>query len=93
MSEELFSSKSVAGDSPRLRWIKAHEIKIQEVPNVIAGDDCPETGDPMYPFYVWIYADSYPDAMPYFRATGYTLDEALANLALKRRWLLWNQEQ
>ena len=87
--DDLFNIEETKGDSPRLAWMKERFIKTQHVPNAIIGDE-DEFGNDVFPFLAWINGESYLDAMPYHRAGGITLDDALQNLAVKRGWKLWN---
>lgn len=70
MSGELFPIESVAMDSPRLRWLRLHDVRYSQRPNC---------------FTVW--AASAP--MQCF--TALELDDALAQLAAKNGWQLWNE--
>ena len=93
MPDELFPPETVAGDSPRLRFIKQHGIQVHSIPNVQPDDEVEETGEPLWPWYVWTSgedaAPTYQDAHHGDRATGWTLDEALLKLAAKKRWPRW----
>ena len=73
--------------SPRLRWMREHRVATLHHSNVAPGDECPETGDRLYP---WCASDMGFGIGPQM-AFGDTEEEALACLALKRGWKLWNE--
>lgn len=77
---ELFPAEQVSVDSPRLRWLKKHDIHTFDRGE--GGSD--ELGD----FERWSAgtgACNYVD--------GATEDEAIANWAKAHCLLLWNEEQ
>lgn len=85
MADELFPSEAIASESPRLRWMKAHDVhtldsRIQPEPwsawvgeltaAIAVGGDNPEIGG---------------------YAVGETEDDAICALAKARGWRLWNE--
>lgn len=97
MSDELFPAESLACDSPRLAWIKRHQIRRHRNPQYTEGDECA-------PWCAWLPSnDTQPGAYPEDKdmpggvprdpeacGYGHTEDEALAELA--RIAGLWNEE-
>ena len=85
MADELFPAEAVASESPRLRWLKAHDVHTFDAKNhndprslsvgeltaaIAAGGDNPEAGG---------------------YAVGDTEDDAICALAKARGWRLWNE--
>lgn len=95
MSDELFPPESVAMDSPRLRWIKAHPFEVNDHPEH-EGDI--ETGGR---YAVWFpdntlenWQETYKTPMPAdYGLCGYgdTIDDALIELAQIYGIPLWNE--
>lgn len=83
---ELFSPESVASDSPRLAWMKKHDIHVHHTATIAE------------PWSAWIgdLQESIerggfdPELGGY--ATGNTEDEAIFALARARGIRLWNEE-
>lgn len=78
-------------DSPRRKWLKRYGVKTVNFPSVQSGDE-DELGIEMFPWYAWIYDDAPGDAKDYNRAGGATEADAISNLAIKKKWRLWNEE-
>lgn len=92
MSDELFSPEAVASDSPRLRWMKRHQVVMFHAPSSGA-------------WYagLWEWYPTIRTAAEFFlketgengaSRCGYaeTEDDAIADLALKHGLKLWNEE-
>jgi hypothetical protein len=87
MSDELFTDAAVAMDSPRLRWMKKHDVHTADF------NDC------QGPWAAWIgdfeeaadRGESNPYAGGYAR--GKTEDEAILLLAKANGLRLWNEEE
>ena len=88
---ELFPIAAVTQDSPRLKWFKAHEVKIHHNPDIEPGEECPETGDTRYAWMAWT-----GDEMGAMHADeigfGDTEDEAIVALAKAKGWRLWSEQ-
>lgn len=67
-------------ESPRLRWLKKHGVKIEHYPKVKQGDE-DELGE-LFPYIA---------RCPLSWAGGQTEQEAIKSLAVKQRWKLWNE--
>ena len=85
---ELFSVPEQ--DSPRRAWLKRYGVKTVQTKFKSGDED--EFGHECFPWYAWIYGDTYPDAHDYNRSGGATEADAIANLAIKKRWKLWMEE-
>ena len=72
-------------DSPRLAWIKKYKIIIQNFPNVKTGDE-DEFGNEMFQ---WVAISQLSAGAS---GEGATENNAIANLAIKLGWKLWNEE-
>lgn len=87
MSEELFPIEEITADSPRLAWMKRHDVHT-------AFSTCCEES----PWSAWVgelkvaieIGGSYPSTGGY--AIGDSEDEAIAALAEARGIPLWNEE-
>lgn len=87
---ELFPAEAVAMDSPRLAWMKRHDVRIHHSPTL-----CPDS-----PFCVWLPSnDAYPDLgakgvpnNPSECGYGITEGDALEELAKLNGLKLWNEE-
>ena len=80
--------------SPRLRWLRAHQVQTRHFPEVTPGDE-DEFGNEQYP---WLAAVGELDGATGFHlatsnrvGVGQTEHEAIVDLALKRGWKLWNE--
>lgn len=76
---ELFPVQQVSADSPRLRWLKKWGVQIKD--NGQGGED--EGGE-------WLRFAAISEKSRAF-GQGNTEDEALQDLALKNRWLMWTE--
>jgi hypothetical protein len=85
---ELFSVPEQ--DSPRRAWLKRYGVKTAQT-KFKTGDEG-EFGNDLFPWYAWIYGETYRNALDYNQAGGATEDDAISNLAKKKRWRLWNEE-
>ena len=88
--KELFDIKSVKRDSPRLAWMREKKISLFAT-GYIEGDE-DEFGSEMFPFYAFVGGDDFSNVEPRNAAGGSTEDDAVANLAVKKGWRLWNEE-
>jgi len=80
--EEMFDSKSVEKDSPRLAWFKKHNVSTYRTPHMADEDE---------PWNCW--SGPLQEAVNNNRyATGETEDEAIANWAIENEVRLWNEE-
>lgn len=88
MSDELFPVESITADSPRLAWMKRHDIHTYESPCDCGGE----------PWSAWTgelqdamaHGGDNPQAGGY--ATGATEEDAICALANARGFRLWNEE-
>ena len=88
MNDELFTIPPQ--DSPRLAWLKKHEIQPKHNKEVEPGDE-DEFGDRIYPFSV--YGSFMRGEVKYWLAGfGDTEDEALVDFARGAGIRLWNEE-
>lgn len=87
-SDELFPTEAVQMDSPRLAWMKRHEIRTWFSKHID-----PEDG----PWIAWLRSNAgEEDGIPRdLDACGYgvTEDEALQSLARRHKFRLWNEEE
>ena len=87
MSDELFPAEAVTMDSPRLAWMKRHEIRTWFSESVE-----PEDG----PWIAWLRSNAGDeDGIPRdLDACGYgdTEEGALGDLARRHNFHLWNEE-
>lgn len=49
-ADELFTPAEVEKPSPRLQWLKQHDLVTAHFPDIQPGDESPETGDDLYPW-------------------------------------------
>jgi hypothetical protein len=68
-------------ESPRLKWLDKHGVKIEHCPKVKPGDE-DEFGNELYPYIAHAFKSW---------ACGATEQEAIKNLAVKNGWKLWNE--
>lgn len=80
-------------ESPRLKWLKKYNIHTHRNATVKVGDTCEVTGEKLSPWCATVGAVSangvWADGWIGF---GDTEDDAIANLARKRGWRMWNEE-
>lgn len=63
--------------SPKLKWLEKHGLEIEHFPDVVAGQECAETGDTIYP---WSCHIKKPEGSLYAGSqigTGATEEEAI----------------
>lgn len=89
MRDELFTIE--LQDSPRLAWLKNHEVKIIRNQGVSPGDECPESGEPIYPWCAFVGESEFPKPDGWM-GCGDSEHEAIVDLAIKRGWRLWNED-
>lgn len=90
MTDELFPHSTVAVESPRLRWMKKHNVSIIHNHDVSPGDEDEFSGETIFPFC----ATNSPDKWLQSRAGyGNTEVEALADWARRNGVRLWNEPQ
>lgn len=77
-------------ESPRLKWLKKHSVKTKHFPDCEAGDE-DEFGNELWPWIAWLDCGS--EGIGTFHAGALKEDEAIANLAVRMKWKLWNEEQ
>lgn len=85
--QSLFSEDVGRCDSPRLKWIAKHNIKVHFSKAIEPGFQ-PYTAS--FEDEPWIVINEQGD---YCVGFGETEDEAIADLAIKTRTPLWNEEQ
>lgn len=90
MTTELFSISEVTMDSPRLAWMKRHDLQCWHTP-LNGRCECPETGEEIKEWTCCTLAEL--DRMD-TRAvgTGDTAEEACIEWARTHHEPLWNQE-
>lgn len=91
---ELFPAETVAMESPRLRWMKRHDVKTKKRTDLNRDVEPWEAWTGEYDFALEETLKGvkcYPDASP-FLAWGKTEDDALLHLAENNGWKLWNEE-
>lgn len=76
--------------SPRLQWLRDKNVKTQRFPMISPGDE-DEFGRSLFPWVAWIGPLELKSTRESFQAGGNTEMDAIANLAIKRRWRLWNE--
>lgn len=88
---ELFPAETVAMESPRLRWMKRHDVTLIENKHVKPGQECELTGEPVARFCASRVGNKglYSGSQAGF---GQTAEEACADLAQRNGWRLWNEE-
>ena len=79
---ELFKPEMVAGDSPRLKWIKRHQLDVWFLAETGIEDDSP----------CWVCQHKRGNEVVECGASGPTEDDALADWARRNRVKLWNEE-
>jgi len=88
---ELFPVAAVTQDSPRLKWLKAHQVQTHHHANIEPGEESPETGETLYP---WVACVG-PLRLNELRADyafGDTEDEACVALAKAKGWRTWLEQ-
>ena len=75
-------------ESPRLKWLKRHRIKTHATSLEVGAED--EYGEEISPFYAYVGKNEIENA--HNIVGGTTEDEAIRNLAIRKGWLLWNEE-
>lgn len=83
---ELFPAEQVSKDSPRLAWIKSHNVQTIHNSDVQLGEECPESGETLYPWCASI--GRFNGANGHF---GNSEDEAITALAIAKGIRLWNE--
>ena len=89
MNEELFPVEEITADSPRLAWMKAHNVHSDKMRDYEEEED---------PWSAWVgdLEKAIADGGDNPEAGGYSVakteDDALAILAKARGWQLWNEE-
>lgn len=75
-----------------MAWLKKHRVNRIHNAEVTAGDECPETGEMLFPWCAFVGVNTFPkpDSLIGF---GNTEHEAIVELAIKQGWKLWNEEQ
>lgn len=79
--------------SPRLRWIRLHDVVTAHTEGIEPGDECPETGEDIFPWAAASASAMLTEAN--FRKIvgfGDTEDEALGDYCRKHGLLHWTQE-
>jgi hypothetical protein len=76
-------------DSPRLAWLKRHNVRTQKTDNKIGDED--EMGNKLFPWYAFVGADMMRTDSRDITG-GETEADAIANLAIKRGLRLWMEE-
>ena len=81
-------------ESPRLKWLKKHDVKTQHRPGINVGDE-DKFGNALWPWEAGTSHGLSPERIDAgtFSQGGETEDEAIANLAKWQGWKLWNEEQ
>lgn len=87
--DELFSIPQVL--SPRLRWLRDKCVLTKKFPLISPGDE-DEFGNRLFPWMAWVGPLDLQSTRASFKAGGNSEIDAIANLAIKRRWRLWNEE-
>lgn len=77
--------------SPRLQWLKDKQVLTRRFPMINPGDE-DEFGNSLFPWMAWIGPLDLNNTRKSFQAGGDTEMDAIANLAIKRHWRLWNEE-
>lgn len=88
---ELFPIESVTCDSPRLAWMKRHNLETERIPEGGPGCESPETGDDI-PAWVCRVKKQNPNFSTYCDREiggGDTEDEAIQQWALNAGIRLW----
>ena len=91
---ELFPVESVMVDSPRLRWMKRHNLETEHIPEGGPGVECPETGEDV-PAWVCRVKKPHPNFSTYCPREiggGDTELDAIADFAKNAGIPLWNEE-
>jgi hypothetical protein len=78
MSELLFDNLPVT-ESPRLKWLRAHNVQTRKNPR-IPDDEFP-----------WEAVDNELSLFRESHGIGATEHDALVDLAIKRKWRMWNE--
>jgi hypothetical protein len=93
VSAELFNPEVVTQDSPRLAWMKKHDVKTVFHSGVVIGDE-DEFGNELFP---WTASTSHGidpkragDAV--WCRGAETEHGAIVELAIWQGWKLWNEE-
>jgi len=90
VNDELFPPSAVASLSPRLRWLRKHDVHTHYTPDFdqVTLAECPETGRDCYPWIAWLPDKEKPGEF----GCGYTYEDALVDLAKRHGLALWNEE-
>jgi hypothetical protein len=83
---ELFSVPEQ--DSPRLAWLKLRRVTTKNWPGCSVGDE-DEFGNELWPWTAFV---GDPRQISPNVGVGGTEDDAIADLARKRGWRMWNEE-
>lgn len=76
-------------ESPRLRWLKKHDVHTHHNKNVQPGDEDELSGETIYPWVAYKGLPNFP--MPN-AGYGNTEHEAIVDWAIKNNVRLWNEE-
>lgn len=90
MSETLFAMPETP--SPRMVWLRDKNVRTHRNDGVSAGDECEFTGEPIAVWCAFIGEPPVGIRAEGFLGFGDTEDDAIADLAKKRGWKLWNEE-
>lgn len=90
---ELFPTDAFKQDSPRLAWVKKHDVRTHCIPErnmPMARDECIQKWSAWFgpEDVVEIIEDDGPEALGY----GDTEEEAMRDLAIRHSVKLWNEE-
>jgi hypothetical protein len=91
---ELFPIESVTQDSPRLAWLKRHNLETECIPEGGPGVESPETGEDI-PAWICRVRKQHPNFSTYCDREiggGNTEDDAIADFARNAGIPLWNEE-
>jgi hypothetical protein len=89
--DELFAPDTGAAESPRLAWMRRHNVTTWQTPNYAGDVESPETGDTIQRWN----ASRHGHTAGMIQApvtTGATEEEALTELAQRLGLKLWNEE-
>ena len=89
MSENLFDVPEQL--SPRLAWLKSRVVYTRKTEFKSGDED--DDGIELFPWYAWTGAMKQEDAHLRDMAGGATEDDAIAALARKKYWRLWNEQE
>lgn len=91
---ELFPAESIASESPRLRWMRRHNLETERIPEGGPGVESPETGDDI-PAFVCRIKKQNPNFSTYCDREiggGDTEEEAIIDFAIHAGIPLWNED-